>query len=345
MVVTIKDIARTAGVSIGTVSHILNHKPGRYAPKTRQAVLATAKSLGYQPSAAARALATRRTGQIGLILSDPVEGRWANLYFNTFVRGMEKICRESGYSLNLSLHDLVDADSFVLPAKVGQRSVDAVVLAGFVTSNIVKRFVDFGLPCLCVGEDVGEECSAPVIWPDMVAGRLHAIRHAASLGHRRMGFLFSPTPRCRQQAVELRKRVAQDAELEGCDLTLIDLGMFSDYQAAGPLMDHWLGIEKSERPTLLMASDETLAAFLRELHRRGLRCPEDVSLISAPDTRICELTVPALTAVRRDLAELGGLAARMVIDHLENDTPLQSRRTLFEESCELTIRESCGPLS
>ena len=105
-------------------------------------------------------------------------------------------------------------------------------------------------------------------------------------------------------------------------------------------MQRWLAIPQAQRPTAIIATDQTLVAFLKALRSADLQCPRDVSLMSPGDTLLCEFSNPGLTAVRHDLEKLGCVAADMLIDHLDDGTPLTADMSRDDFPFELIQRES-----
>jgi DNA-binding LacI/PurR family transcriptional regulator len=344
---TIADIALKAGVAKSTVSFVLNDRGTRVpiSEETRQKVLKVVNQYGYQPNSSARALSMKRTGHIGFILSDTVADGWANSFYATCLCGVEAACRKRGYGLNVSLYNLSNVDLFVFPSRIGQRSVDGLILADYVESAVVKRFREFDIPCVCIGEntEVGE--LIPTVAPDVITTMLKALKYAVQLGHRRIGLHF-PTRRPDREAAEfLVKSAKLDPELASSQITILYTDNPADYSAAAPLMKSWLALSAEERPTLIIASDQPIISFLNEMSERGLRCPEDISLISSADTRFCGLTNPHITAIHWDLALLGSAAVDLLIDHLDSNKPLGIEMSRNDFVGEMVIRRSCQKLS
>ncbi len=339
------DIARAVGVKIPTVSVVLNNKtnPIKISEKTRSHILRVAKELGYQPNAAARSLVTKRTGHIGYIMSDQIAGGLANAYFAAYLSGVEKACRTRGYGLNVSLYNLTDVDSFIFPSRVSGKTVDGLILSGYVEAAIVRRFLEFGIPCISLGQDVEVAELVPTLAADDVEGLFQAVEYAAQLGHRRFLHNHSPRRRGREVARLLAERIKKSPLTRDC--LLIDIEPptgHCDYSAGKPLVEAWLAIPEDQRPTAIFASDQTLQVVLKELDKRNLKCPRDVSLVSNCESPLCEFANPALTAVDHKMEHTGEVAAQMMIDHLKSGKPLTPEKSLNNYPCNFIIRESCG---
>jgi LacI family transcriptional regulator len=344
MSTTLNDIAKTVGVRISTVSRVLNNKPNpiKISEATRRKIQAAAKELGYHPSAAARALATKRTGHIGFILSDDITGGWQNVYFTRYLAGLERAVRRRGYGLNISIYNLTNVDTFVFPSKIGQRSVDGLVLSGYVEEAIIHRFREFGIPCISLGQDTESVGLIPTIATDDVSGVLQAIHYALKLGHRRFLLQHSKTRRGREKAGLIAQRVKNDPYAQDIQVLLAESPEWMDYSAGKPLIETWLAIPKADRPTVIMASDQTMVTALRELDARGVNCPRDVSLICSCESLICQFTKPQLTCVDFNDELLAEAAADMLLDHLDQGKPLTPEMSRNDYPCNLVVRESCG---
>ncbi len=344
MNITLNDIAKAVGVRISTVSRVLNNKPNpiKISEATRRKIQVAARDLGYHPSAAARALATKRTGHIGFILSDTIAGGWQNAYFCRYLAGLERAVRRRGYGLNISIYNLTNVDTFVFPSKIGQRSVDGLILAGYVEEAIIHRFREFDIPCISLGQDTESVGLIPTIACDDVTGFLPAVRYAAKLGHRGLLLHHSRTRRGREKAHLVADQAEHDPDARGCRIILTEASEWMDYSAGKPLVETWLAIPANERPTAIMSCDQVFVTAIRELDARGLSYPRDVSLICGCESLICQTTNPQLTCVDFHDEQLAEIAADMLMDHLDRGTPLTPEMSRNDYPCDLVIRESCG---
>jgi len=342
--VTIADVAARAGVGKSTVSYVMNASRTRVpiSEKTRERVLEAARECGYHPNAAARALSTSRTGHIGFILSDRISGGWANAYFAQIFTGVEAAARRRGYGLNASLYNLSSIDSFVFPARVGQRSVDGLVLTGHVEAAVAERFREFQIPCVCIGDDTEVAGLIPTIATDIVSGTLEAVRHAAELGHKNVCYCRFQSRRGREVADALLERMASDPLTSQCRMAMFDPADQVDYRSAEPLLEWWRMMPEVERPTVILTSDQAALAFLGQLTKHGLACPRDVSVISTCDSDLCRICHPALTAMDLSVTRLGEIAVELLIDHLEQDAPLTPQMSHNDHPCRLVVRDSCS---
>ena len=343
----LKDVAAIAGVDISTASTILGNKPKglKFSEATRQRIFMAAEKLNYQPNAAAKALATRRTGTIGLTLHDQVPRGWANQYFAGQLVGVEEVCRSRGYGLHINLYDFTDLKSFVFPKNVQERAVDGVILAGYVRSGIFERFRDFGVPVVCIGENHDVQKKIPIVRVDHVAKAMEAIRYSVSLGHRRICYVALPTKQKNEIAAQVRKAVANDPDFGSISFEVIAQVSHADVLRSGDeILDQVTTLSPEKRPTVLIFTtlDDAIGT-LRAMRARGLKCPEDLSLIADNDDDICDVVDPPLTAMGQDLRLLGKIAANALIDWLEAGGEQPSIAPTLARP--LTIRSSVAKLT
>ncbi len=342
--ITISDIASKVGVAKSTVSLVLNARGSNIpiSEETRERVMRVVRECGYQPNAAARALSTKHTGHIGFILSDDMADGLANVFFALCMAGAEAECRSRGYSLNVSLYNLSILDSFIFPAHISQCSVDGVILAGYVEAGVVQKFHNFGIPCVCIGDYMEVRELVPTVANDVVYGTITAVEHALAMGHRQIGLHYPTRRRDLENADAILKRLAPKDYQVRILHTPDNLG---DYSAAKPLLQEWFALPQEERPTVMVVGDQTAIALLKEVSKAGLRCPEDLSVISTSDTRLCELATPGITSIHYDLPQLGQWAAGMLIDHIVRNIPLHPDMSKNDFRGKLIVRESCKQIT
>ncbi|MGW4521762.1 LacI family DNA-binding transcriptional regulator [Amycolatopsis sp. NPDC004378] len=309
---TITDIARQAGVSKGAVSYALNGRPG-VSEATRHRITEIARQLGWSPSSTARALSGGHTGTIGLVLDRPSE-----VFFPALLDGFEP-------ELLLQVAAGRDAALAVYRRWRAERKVDGVLLTG---PACAAELVRIGLPAVLLGGPGGVP-GVPSVWVDDVAGAAEALEYLAALGHRRVarvpGAAAFADPVAREAAVDA---VAWRTGLGGT--RNLRTTTASGPQAvvppgAGVLTEPSADavrrvLSSRPRPTALLCDTDTLAvAALAAARELGLAVPRDLSVVCWDDTTLCCLVRPALTAVRRPLAELGSLAASLLRDLLTGE--------------------------
>ena len=333
MVVTIKDVAREAKVSVGTASQALGDSPA-VRESTRHRVLAVAKRLRYQPSALARGLVTRRTHTVGLLISDI-----ANPFFIRAVRAVEDVAQEKGYNVILCNTDEDPTKETQYLRVLVEKRVDGIILATTAGTLQAVRDVRWRRIPLVLFDRELPGIATNVVKVDGVLGGRLGTEHLLGLGHRRIAIIHGPVVRStgaeRLQGYLLALRAAGVRP----DPALIREGNFkqdSGRELARQFLDH------SPRPTALFCTNNLMTVgALQALGERGVRIPSDLSLVGYDDMEWWTLTHPPLTTVGQPVYDLGSEAMRLLLEQIEAKGRRRPQRVVLKP--ELLIRKSCGP--
>lgn len=304
MRVTMRDVAQHAGVSIQTVSAVLNGKPGISAP-TSKLVREAMAAMGYQPNLLASSLRSRRSSTIGLLLPNV-----ANPYFAEIARGVEDVAQARGYSVILCNHD-------GNPAK---KAAYVQLLRQYQAAGIIGEADGPGAAPQSGSESVGGRAlTSPVFggWQasDDRRGGYVATAHLLDLGHRRIGCVTGPLPDGPGGARLLGYREAMAAWSIPVDESLIVEGAF-DF-ASGRWAARVL-LERGALPTAIVAHNDLMAiGVIVTLRRANLRVPDDVAVIGYDGTEIGALYDPPLSTVIQPTYELGARAMTSLADQIE----------------------------
>ena len=332
---SINEVARRAGVSITTVSRVLNPVSAYpVAPATRRRVLAAASALQYSPSALARALVTRRSHMIGVLLGDIVDP-----YFAEIVRGIEDVARRAGYLVVVCNTGRDPGTERRYVTALREYRADAIIfLGGDIFDDQTRRaldrelasMADHGAVALAVA---GDHADLPAIDIDHAAGAEDMVRYLVGLGHRRIGFISGPL-------LVSTSRYRRDGFLAGMAAAGLgaELIVESDFAYAGGQTAAAVLLEQG--PTALFAANDQMAlGALAACRSAGLRVPTDVTVVGFGNTSAAEHAVPALTTVSMPRHQLGVEAMQAVVDALALARPrIFPRKLAFH----LVIRESSG---
>lgn len=327
--VTLNDIARIAGVGLGTASRALRNAPG-VAPATRDRVLAVAEELSYVVSPQASSLRLGSTGRIAVVV--PHLDRW---FFGAMLAGIESVLRPAELdTLLYPVGDIHDRRVFFkrLPAR---RKVDAVVIIAFPLEPAEQRRLELmGVQVVAAG---GQSVDYPYVCiDDEIAGR-QAVDHLIYLGHRRIGMLEAVDPD--QPGLVSPRSTAYYSGLKDAgiavDPALVETNDWGGEHGAESMAKL---LSLREPPTAVYAhSDEVALGAVRTLRRAGLRVPEDMSVIGIDDHPLAELT--DLTTVAQPVHQQGTRAAEMVLSLLQG-SPIDEAVTM---PTHLVIRRSTAP--
>jgi LacI family transcriptional regulator len=327
--VTIGDVAAEAGVSVATVSKVIN---GRYgvAPATLAKVQAVIEQLGYESSLVARSLRSHRTNVIGILVAD-IEPFSAEL-----LKGAGAAIRARDYELIVYSGSGHGKDHsgwerrYV--SRLGGTLTDGMIL---VTPTLVD--VSDATPIVAVDPHAGPS-SLPSVHSDNLAGAITATEHLLGLGHRRIGFLAGRPDLESARQREQGYRDALAAAGIPLDPELIRVG---DYDLAMSEQPARQLLTLADRPTAIFAANDLSAIQTMHVARSlGLSIPGDVSVIGFDNIPESALTAPPLTTIDQSIQEMGRQAVELLIDLIEGNAERPGQVTL---PTRLVVRQSCGP--
>ncbi|TPW75652.1 LacI family DNA-binding transcriptional regulator [Schumannella soli] len=322
---TISEVAAEAGVGRATVARTLGGY-GSVSPKTREVVLAAAQRLGYRPNSVARSMSTGETRTLGVVLADV-----GNPFFAGVLRGIADAARRADYDvLVLSTDEDLAQEAAAIDVLVDKR-VDGVILAPAAGRQARMPQIDLleqrGIPLVLLDRLVDAVTADAVVINNREASR-EAVASLIEAGHRRIGFVWGPvTTEPAAGADDLRRILDSALWSDGERL----LGYLEALEQAGipfdtSLVTHVAKHESqatravlgmlalSDPPTAIFATEtDALTGSLRALRQRGLRCPDDVSLIGFDDSSWASVMTPAMSVVAQPMHQLGKLAAECLL--------------------------------
>ena len=325
------DVADRAGVSISTVSHVLN-KTRTVAPETIQAVRNAIDELGFTPNVLARALARARTSTIGVALS-----AITNIYFGEVVRGMQAECIRHGYFLFLTdTADQPDHQLEVIRA-LHERRVDGMVLAHVPDpdNRAVRYLQKHKIPVVFVDRAIDSGFDQVLVENRKATQSL--VAHLAGHGHKRIGLVSG-----------IQGLATTVERIEGYQAGLKEAGLLFDerFLACGesemdPAHQAVLRLMKLAKPptAIISANNKMTLGVVRALKSIGRRIPKDIAIAAFDDFEWADSFDPTLTALAQPCQEMGAHAIKLLLRRIK--TPQRKPVTLVLEP-ELRIRHSCG---
>jgi LacI family transcriptional regulator len=324
-----RDVAEQAGVSVTTVSHVINNsRPVN--PETRTRVEDAMQTLGYQPNVLARSLRRGKTNTIGVILPDN-----ANPYFAEVVRGIEDKSFSQDYSVILCNSDN-DLDKERLYTNVLiEKQVDGIIfVAAGLSADNIHNLQKRGVPSVLVDRQVpGVQLDS--VFANNQGGGFLATKHLIDLGHKSIACISGPQgvrssseriAGYRQALGSAGLRANPDWVIEG------DFQYQSGFDAAKSLF------KLGSKPTAIFACNDLMAiGAYRYAHENHLRIPQDISIIGFDDVRLAEFTNPPLTTIRQSKAKMGSQAAELLLERIANHN-LEIRQEII--TVQLVVRAS-----
>jgi LacI family transcriptional regulator len=306
---TIKDIAKKAGVSIATVSYVIN-KSRTVSPELTKRVLAAIEEIGYYPDINARSLKSKRTSTIGLIVPDN-----SNPFFAEIAKGVEDAGFDAGFSVLLcNSNAMLEREQAYIDLLLSKR-VDGVIFAPTSLSiNPIQRLVDLGIPVAVFYREAGE-LDVDSIRIDNLEGGYRATRHLIELGHKQVACirpLSTETPS--GQRVEGFKRAMDEA---GLSYSSILMPQGNNRIKGGEAAARELLNSGKKFSAIFSTNDAMAIGAMRALRDAGLRIPEDVSVIGFDDIILARYSEPPLTTISQPKQEAGALAVQRIVERIE----------------------------
>jgi LacI family transcriptional regulator len=330
LAVTIKIVAKEAGVSVASVSRALNGHESVTA-KTRKHIESVATRLRYIPHSAARSLITRRTDTVGALLPD-LYGE----FFSELIRGIDLAARVRGLHLLVSSsHGNASEAAVALRAMQGR--VDGMlILSPHVDTEFLHDHLPDALPIVLLNSSV-KSPQYPVLNVDNYGGAYAMVRHLLGIGHKKIAFITGPENNfdAQQREQGYRAAMAKHAPKIVLDIVAGDFSEESGHAAGRQFLSRAL------RPDAVFAANDMMAVgCLYAFAEHGVSVPEDIALAGFDDIPIARYVVPSLSTVRVRIVDLGRSALERLASVLEKpDEANDAAQTL---RCEIVVRKTCG---
>lgn len=328
--VTIKDVAREAGVSVASVSRALNSGGGVTA-ETAQRIRDVATRLSYVPHAAARSLITRRTHTIGALLPD-LHGE----FFSELIRGIDQAARARGLHLLVSSSHDGAADAATALRAMQGRVDGMLILSNHVDAAFLRSNLPASVPAVLLNSAVKSKSYA-VLNVDNYGGAYAMVRHLLQAGHSGVTFIAGPADNFDAQQRELGYRAAMAKYAPHAPLDVV-AGDFNE--EAGYRAGHQLLARKPRPQAVFAANDMMAVGCLYAFKEAGVDVPGDIALAGFDDIPIARYVTPPLSTVRVRIADLGRSALEQLAALLED--PKHATPSSHTLACEIVARATCG---
>lgn len=306
-----REIAQQAGVSIGTVSRVLNNKPG-VGKETRERVLAAAQELSYRPSRSLP-LAYSTISHLGLLSRPLRQDLMANPFYADVFHGVEQLCRELHVNLSLSVLDAANGQLRSLPALIKDERIGGLILVGVLAQRVVEQLAAAApLPIVLV-DNYFPACRWDAVVIDNANGMAAATEHLIAAGHRHIVLASGPD---HPSIVERRAGYEETMLRHGLSpiiVTTPDLDPEDGEVVATEIVARW------PQATAVVCSNDTQAlGVMRKLAEMGYRVPEEMSLAGFDDITLIQVTSPTVTTVRVDRHALGRIAVELLLGRINS---------------------------
>ncbi len=304
---TLEQVAALAGVSRATVSRVVNGSP-KVLPDTVAAVERAIGQLGYVPNRAARALVTRRTDSVAIVVPEPDSRVFSDPFFAGILRGVSMTLAPTSSQLVLLIEPAEGDDQRLLRYLRGGHVDGAIIVSHHGRDNVLQELAQLPLPIVFSARPLGVDVPVASVDVDNVAGARTAVEYLLSIGRRKIGTIAGPLDMTAgQDRLTGYKDVVKEAGL-------IEAVAFGDFtpdggeQAALRLFDEFPDLDG-----LFVANDLMATTALRVLSQRGRRVPADVAVVGFDDSVLATTTTPKLTTVRQPIEKLGARLAEILL--------------------------------
>jgi DNA-binding LacI/PurR family transcriptional regulator len=330
---TIRDVARQAGVSHQTVSRVINGDP-LVTPETRAKVETAITALGYQPNAIARSLAAGRTHMLACLAPNLTDYTFARI-----IEGAEAECRQHGYFLiSSSAPDEAAFAALINELVPSRRSEGLMVINPYIDQR--TQHLPDNIPTVFIGGHPRPGHDVAAITLDDCGAARSAVEHLIGLGHQRIAMITGPVVEdCTQDRIAGYHASLKKARLKADPALIVegDWSASSAHKAALALMT------SKQPPTAIFAQNDRMAlGALRAARDLGLRVPEQLSVIGLDDMPLASYFDPPLTTMRQDMFAIGRTAAQLLVQAVEEP---QAKQPQLRQPAELVIRQSTGKKS
>lgn len=336
--ISIVDVAEAAGVSIATVSNVINDK-GRVSEATRKKIEKIIIDLGYTPNLTARNLKTRKSDLIGVVVPTMQPGRLQdNPFYWDLLAGVEEGARDRNFHIILTgIDESVETFSFVK-----ERQLDGLIVVGTNEgSQAIARIMELGIPTVFIDSYLSDPKLLQVFLEDR-KGSYQATKYLIELGHRRIALLMGDIPLEQipnygvlherwlgYRDALMEANISYDARL----MIKLPTSLEGGYQAVDQLID------MPDVTAIFSFSDVSAMGLLKRLRERGKRVPDDYSVIGFDNLFMSNYTSPSLTTVAQDIVEKGQTAISMLLDQIDGNPIIERTIAL---PVDIIIRETTG---
>ncbi len=328
--VTIVDVAEKSGVSIATVSRVLN-RTGRYSDETSRKVEAIASEIGYTPNYLAKSLKRKKTEQVALAVADI-----GNPVYVAMAKAVQQVVKNHGYRLVLLSTEALASEEFGIIKSLSKKYVDGLIISPLLYSSEHRELIKSSKQPIVVIAGAGGDPDIDSVLVDSSQGVRLAMEHLLDQGYSRIAFLNGP-----------RDTVPGVSRLNGYYASLIEHGLprdenlvfSSDFTLAGGYQETTKIVGGVVQLDAIMCANDLMAiGVMRCLQEKGLRVPQDIAVVGMDDIEHGATSYPSLTTVSLLAAERGRMAAELLLERLTSSKARKAKQLRVVPR--LIVRES-----
>lgn len=310
--ISIKDVAKEAGVSTSTVSYVLNSTPTEtISEETSKRVMAAVQKLGYVPNLNARSLSSSRSNLIGVLIPQTEPGKefmFSNPFYGDLLSSIEYTARQHGYHLLLS--GTKEDQNYLNIAQ--NRGLDGIIIVGTYPGENLNTLKKLGVPIVLVDSYVNDDDFHTLGIEDKEGARI-ATRYLIEKGHRKIAFISGSI---RENGVNMKRYHGYCDALKEAGLPVDEQAIYSgtvDYEYGLTAVQQYIDRGKKQSAAFITA-DVISMGVIKGLKQNNIRVPDDLSIVSFDDVYLAEMSYPSLTTIHQDIDEKGRQAVQLVLE-------------------------------
>jgi LacI family transcriptional regulator len=332
--VNIRQVAKKAGVSVATVSRVLNH-PDTVSPRTMEQVLETMKELRYTPNGLARSLALKKTSTIALLIPNIL-----NPLYPQVAKGVEDVAHQKGYNVLLCNTEENEHKERDYLEMLMEKRVDGLIL----TSSLLRK-VDFDqikekqIPFVMIGKNAGN-IEANRVFTDYILGGYLATQHLIEIGYTVIAHISGPKSQLKSQEKQQGyEKALKEANIPFDEKYIVE----GDNEIEGGYLAAKKLLKLTNPPQAVFAANDLMAiGAIEAIKSEGLTVPGNVAIVGFDDIKISSLIEPKLTTISQPVYKMGLIAARLLFDYIENNLEEEDFQQNIFIQPKLMVRKSCG---
>lgn len=330
----IKEIARRAGVSVATVSRVLNH-PESVAPGTKERILNVMEESEYTPNWFARGLNFNKTNTIGLVIPNIL-----NPGYMEVAKGVEDVAHQKNHTvLFCNVEGSVEKERKYVDDLIRRRIDGIVLVSSLLEKEDVEGIKKQGIPVVLIGENKGDIKDVPIVRIDCEGAAYKAVRHLIEIGYQDIAIIYGVAPERenKRKITGYKQALAEEGIPERAEYIQEAVNTIEGgYIAAKRLID------LKRKPRAIFTTSDLLAfGAIDAMKDHGVRVPDDIAFVGFDNIRMSNLIDPKLTTVEKPLHKMGVVGARLLFDIIDSKGEENNSREILLQS-KLKIRKSCG---
>ncbi|WP_252315435.1 LacI family DNA-binding transcriptional regulator [Sinobaca sp. H24] len=335
--VTIKDIAKAANVSVTTVSRALNGYDD-VNEKTRQRIKDVAEKMQYSPNMTARRLVTNKSSTIGLLTSSSFPSNPKDTFTMDVISGVNEYASYADYDMILFQSEFAKRQGKTYHQLCSERQIEGVISQGLAHGDaFLQQMEESSVPCVFI-DHPGENETTSFVSADNAAGAREAVRHLVSLGHREIAFINGDD----EAYISLERMKGYKEGLQEADIVFnekkVRLAYFNEEEACARSIE--LLEEFPEITAVFCSSDLMAMGVMRAAQQLGYQLPDELSVVGYDNLVISQYTTPALTTVHQDKYKMGNTAAELLINRLQGK---ETKTRVIIPGSLLVRKSTCPP--